>query len=84
MTVKELMTILEDMDPDANVYLGHQPSWPFEYSIAGVAIRETFEDEEDMGATVTDEPHEPTDVLIVEGRQLCYGNRAMWDAARRY
>lgn len=36
MTVQELITTLEDFDPDAVVRLAIQPSWPFEYRIGDV------------------------------------------------
>ena len=34
MTVEELLEILEGMNPEAEVRLAMQPSWPFEYSIS--------------------------------------------------
>jgi hypothetical protein len=36
MTVAELIAELEGMNPDAEVRLAHQPSWPFEYDAASV------------------------------------------------
>ena len=33
MTVKELMELLEEQDPEAEVRLMEQPNWPFEYSL---------------------------------------------------
>ena len=35
-TVKDLMQVLEDMDPLAPVMVAVQPIWPFEHSITGV------------------------------------------------
>ena len=86
MKVKELIEILEDMDPEATVLLASQPSWPFEYGLAGVAVRGDFADEEDGGG---DEPTyglgtAANDVFIVEGQQLRYGSKAAWSAARRH
>lgn len=36
MTVSELMRLLEDGDPEAEVRIMSQQSWPFENAIAGV------------------------------------------------
>lgn len=36
MTVRDLIRELEVQEPDAEVRLMSQPSWPFEYSIDGV------------------------------------------------
>lgn len=36
MTVAELIEILESMDPDGEVVLATQPSWPFENTISEV------------------------------------------------
>lgn len=35
-TVKDLMKVLEDMDPLAPVMVAVQPMWPLEYGITGV------------------------------------------------
>jgi hypothetical protein len=40
MKVKDLISLLEDQDPEAEVFLAEQPSWPFEYSISNVISRE--------------------------------------------
>ncbi len=84
MKVAELIEILEDMDPDAEVLLGSQENWPFEYDVAGVTTRQEVEDASD------DEEDAPradgralNDVFIVEGTQLRYGSNRMWQAARR-
>jgi hypothetical protein len=44
MTVAELIEILGDMDPTAEVRLAIQPTWPFEHRVGQV--------EEDMDAQV--------------------------------
>jgi hypothetical protein len=83
MQVRDLIELLEDQDPDAEVLIMTQESWPFENAIAGVAAREEIaerdEDEED------DDEEDGTagsDVFIVEGRQLRYGSKAAWSVAR--
>jgi len=84
MKVAELIAILEGMDPDAEVLIGSQENWPFEYSLAGVTSREEM-----LAAADSDE--EPSyeigttgsDVFRVEGRQLRYGSNLMWRAIRR-
>ena len=42
MTVQQLLDLLEDKDPDAEVRIMMQESWPFECAIDGVAVREDF------------------------------------------
>jgi hypothetical protein len=37
LTVVELITLLEDCDPDAQVRLAHQPAWPLQFTLAGIA-----------------------------------------------
>ena len=94
MQVRELMAILEDQDPEAEVLLVTQRQWPFEYSLSGVSIRSEVEEADD-DEDGDDEPEEgaprersrddgaPTDVLLVEGRQLRYGSETAWNVARR-
>ncbi len=85
MNVAELIEILEGMDPEAEVLIGSQENWPFEYSLAGVTSRE------EMLAAEADSDEEPSyengtagsDVFLVEGQQLRYGSKLMWSAARR-
>ena len=72
MTVRELIEALSDMDPDAEVRMMEQPDWPFEYSIRNVVKRGDIEDGECRN-----------DVLLIEGRQLKYGNREAWNTCRR-
>ena len=67
MKVKDLIEILDGMNPEAEVRIMSQKNWPFENSIYGVFARGEFED------AGNDE-----DVFIVEGEQLTYGNSAAW------
>ncbi|MDX2023261.1 MAG: hypothetical protein SF187_23710 [Deltaproteobacteria bacterium] len=90
MRVKELIEILEDQDPNAEVLTISQKSWPFEYEVAGVTARrevrraereENGEEDDNDAADAEEDRRErtaPTDVLIVEGKQLRYGSKAAW------
>ena len=40
MKVSELIELLEEQDPDAEVLVMMQQNWPFECSLAGVTTRE--------------------------------------------
>ncbi len=68
-------------DPEADVKWMSQPSWPFENAIVGACTRPEFagDDEYDY----SDNERKETDVFLVEGRQICYGNSNAWEAARR-
>ena len=59
MTIAELMEALQGCDPDAEVRLAHQPSWPLEYALREVA--EVLVDHDG-----------PAVVYLVEGAQLGY------------
>lgn len=91
MTVSELIDLLEDCDPDAEVLLMSQPSWPFEHTVAGVAIRSEIGDRDEDGADEDDDDPRPAredgtrsnDVFILEGTQLRYGSRDAWTSAAR-
>lgn len=95
MKVRELIEILEELDPEASVYVMSQQSWPFEVAIHGVAVREAFteaDDDEDPDAPEASahdrwgarpESLPMNDVFIVEGSQLRYGSKDAWDAAYR-
>ena len=74
MQVRELMELLEGMDPDAEVRFASQPSWPFEYAINEVVeIGPPDEDEADEDEELPDFGDEPTSVVyLVEGTQLGY------------
>jgi hypothetical protein len=96
MKVHELIAILQELEPDADVYIMSQPNYPFEHAVRGVAVREDFtecddEEEEDEGdgsapagdrwsARPGDLP--ASDVFILEGEQLRYGCRDAWRARR--
>ena len=60
MTVGELLEMLEGFDQEAEIRIAMQPSWPMEYTIAGMAITEDYGEEHGKV------------VYIAEGRQLGY------------
>lgn len=85
MKVKQLFEILGGLDPDAEVLIMSQQSWPFENAIKGVVVRQDVEDNEDVDAEDRawlrrENGSAANDVFIVEGAQLRYGNKAAWDA----
>lgn len=41
MTVAELIDYLEDLDPDSEIRLAIQPSWPLQFGIADVQVVDT-------------------------------------------
>ena len=84
MKVAELIDILEEMDPDAEVLMGSQENWPFEYSLAGVTSREEMLAEADSDEEPSFENGTAgSDVFLVVGQQLRYGSNLMWRAIRR-
>jgi hypothetical protein len=89
MKVSELIELLQDQDPDAEVLIMSQENWPFENAIAGVAVREEMvEDDDDLTDEEREEPRyekgtAANDVFIVEGDQLRYGSKAAWRVATR-
>ena len=66
MTVQELITELEQMNPDAEVRFASQPC-PFEYDIKSViAVYQNDEDSDDIR-----DDHSPV-VYLEEGQQIGY------------
>ena len=77
MTVQELIAMLEDCEPDAEVRIAYQPSYPLESQIACVAADSDLqpdEDDEDNGEQETDGEV----VWITEGTQIGYGRKSVW------
>lgn len=65
-TVGDLITALENYDPDTPIRWASQPRWPFEYTLGQVAM--TPDDAEGDGTEPTDDPV----VWIGEGHQVGY------------
>jgi len=76
VTVQELIDELEGCDGDAEVRFLAQPSWPFEYTIATVV--EATDQPADLSG-YRDTPARR--VLLVEGRQACYGDQRLFAAS---
>ena len=92
MKVSELIELLEEQDPDAEVLVMSQPNWPFELGLAGVTTREEMlradRDEVDDGDDNNEEPRlergtAKNDVFLVEGEQRRYGSKTAWSVATR-
>lgn len=90
MKVRELIELLEDQDPDAEVLLMSQPNWPFELGVEGVTTRDQMlradredRDENDEREGPLDQGTARNDVFIVEGDQLRYGSKTAWRVATR-
>ena len=81
MKVSELIELLGGFDADAEVVLTTQPNYPMEHTVSGVARRADLIDQPGRHRDTPDSA--PSDVLLVEGRWLRYGDLAAWDAARR-
>lgn len=80
MKVHELIALLEQYEPDADVLIMSQPSWPFEYDIDGVVERrEIMSEDDDDEIDVSGRDGMPSDVFILEGSQLRYGNKNAWN-----
>lgn len=86
MTVGELIEMLEEQDEEAEVKLMTQPSWPFEYTIAGItSSREILRAQADeMDGEAADEAEaageeEGEVIYLLEGTQLGYGSREAWN-----
>ena len=72
MKVSELISFLEDMDPNANVILCTQENYPMEYRLEQVVLRSTFQES-------TDDRRDLNDVLLVEGSWVGYGSKKAWE-----
>jgi hypothetical protein len=85
LTVAELIALLEDCDPDAQVRLAHQPAWPLQFTLAGLATTD------DLDATPGAEDEAgrdgPAVVWLVPGEPPAgvtpYAPEQLWEHARR-
>lgn len=89
MNVSQLIERLQDLDPNSEVLLAHQPSWPLQFTVAGVAASDDIAGEsecDDHGHYSCDDcaSQEPGVVYIVEGDHPDhpYAPRAAWEVAQ--
>lgn len=91
MTIKTLGQLIErledlraELGADCEVRLMTQENWPFENAIHGVtsSLRFGEDAEEDPDDRDPEDQELPPIAYIVEGKQLKYGDKAAWDAAR--
>jgi hypothetical protein len=83
MTKGQLVRYLEDYDDNCEVRIMTQQNWPFENAISDVVCNEDIpsrerEDEEFETKDYDGKPNPKNRVFIVEGRQMCYGNKRAW------
>jgi hypothetical protein len=78
MTVQKLSELLQDLDPDAEVLIMSQENWPFECSVKGLVDRNEFEPLSEIEEKNSD-GRKASDIFIVMGEQLRYGNRDAWN-----
>ena len=76
MKVRQLLDLLAEYSPEAEVRLVHQPRYPIESSLAGVVSESEVRDHE--GRDLGDDAEV---VFLLEGRQLGYGRAVAWEAA---
>jgi hypothetical protein len=89
VNVRELIELLEDCPEDAEVLLAHQPSWPLQFTVAGVwdpATAEVACEEHGEINCEFSECQPPADVVyIVEGShprdRSPYAPREAWSEA---
>jgi hypothetical protein len=73
MTVKQLIRQLEDFNPDSEVRLAIQPSWPFEHFIGNVVSVELTDEDADEDEEVPDYTNTAEEIVYIgEGSQIGY------------
>lgn len=93
MKLGTLIEILNDYQEthgdNIEVRLMTQQNWPFENSICGIASsqdiaesRDDDENEDDRTEPDDDDEQKDAVIYVVEGRQICYGDKTAWDVAR--
>jgi len=80
MTVRELIELLEQYDGAREVRLATQPNYPLAATVGGVAGEDEVDEEDDDGRRVVRDDKEPDGpVFILEGSQLGYASKSLWD-----
>jgi hypothetical protein len=86
MTVQQLRDLLGNCDPEAEVLLAHQPSWPLQFTVKGIYAPDRFDPDDPYNEGI-EPPEDERDygnvVYIVEGSHPAhpYAPREAWDAA---
>ena len=75
MKVRELVSILSAMDADAHVYLGIQPAYPWQCTLAAVVARREFDDRRPRSVGAE---RSANDVFLLEGEQVAHLSREAW------
>lgn len=76
MKVRQLLDLLAEYSPEAEVRLVHQPNYPLLSALAGVVGESEVRTHE--GRDLGDD--EPEVVFLLEGQPLGYGRANAWDA----
>jgi len=70
MKVRDLISMLEEMDEDTEVLIAHQPSWPLQEIVQGVVSLAELREEQEL----EDDDEEPqTDVVYLVAGGHPYG-----------
>ena len=83
MKVARLIQLLEMYEPDAEVIIMTQPSYPFENSLMGVTSRDELFTDADCDDDKIPESMDSSDVIILTGDQLRYGTKRAWNSSHR-
>jgi hypothetical protein len=75
--VRQLIDLLSEYSPEAEVRLAIQPRYPLEAHVAGVVSQSEIRAH--SGKELGDD--EPEVVFLLEGAQVGYGSRVAWEAA---
>lgn len=78
MKVSQLLDLLAEYSPEAEVRLLHQRSYPLQSALGGVVGESEVRDHE--GGALGDEPEV---VYLLEGQPLGYGRANAWAAAEQ-
>jgi len=74
--VRQLIDLLGDYSPDAEVRIMHQPRYPLQSTLGAVVGESEIREHE--GGDLGDDPEV---VYLLEGSQIGYGRKVAWEAA---
>lgn len=83
MKVSELIALLEDCNPEAEVVLMTQPNYPLEHELGGVTTRGDLFGDDDLEEDIALASQDPDTVILVEGASRGYGQQEAWETAVR-